>query len=187
MTANIRQVLNYMSVGCYTDAYVLGLEEEIFLISLFGSPSRVQAIQAAILKGDAVYIQETGTIIWDSRQRAKRYTGKMQVWNRRLAPDVAHGVLCAPAVLKPEPDHTGEKVFYGADLEEVQRRFFHAAQQHYSTPLLPEWTAWLWDEMTTEPLPVLGFEQAYLVRFIDQNILEQRLFEYGAPLYRAAG
>jgi len=186
MDSKIMQVLSYMGVGCYTDAYVLGLDEEIYLISLFGSPSRVQAMQAAILKGDTVYIQEAGSISWDSRQRAERFTGKMQAWSRRLAPDVAHSLLCAPAVLKPEPDHTSEgKVFYG-DLEEVQRRFFHAAQQHYSTPLLPEWTAWLWDEMTTEPLPVLGFEQAYLVKFLDQQMLEQRLFEYGAPLYRAA-
>lgn len=188
---DIRQVLDHHGLSCYTDAYVIGPDEEIYLISLFGSSSRVQAVRAAILGSYPVYIQELGNLSWDSRKKAQRFTeGKMQVWNRKLGPDVVHTLALAPAVLSPEPPSgearwLGYKVFYGTEAE-VKEKFFYAAQQHYSTPLLPQWTDWLWEAMTVETLDSLGFAQAYRVNFIDQDVLERRLFEYGAPLYRAA-
>lgn len=187
MHADIKQVLSYHGLACYTDAYVIGQQDEIYLLSLFGSPSRVQAIKAAVISGDSVYCQEVGNLAWDNRRRAHRYTGKMQVLNRKLAPDVAHALLYAPAVLTPEPEDAADcKVFCGTEAE-VKEKFFYAAQKHYATPLLPQWTAWLWEEMAVEPLEVLGFKHAYQVKFIDQSVLERRLFEYGAPLYRAVG
>lgn len=188
---NIRQVMDYHGLGCYTDAYVIGPDGEIYLLSLFGSASRVQAVRAAILNGYPVYIQEIGNLSWHNRRKAQRFAdGKMQVWNRKLGPDVAHALVLAPAVLSPEPPSDdarwlGYKVFYGTAAE-VKEKFFYAAQKHYATPLLPPWTDWLWEEMAVEPLEALGFAQAYQVTFIDQSVLERRLFEYGSPLYRAA-
>jgi hypothetical protein len=55
MNDDIQQVLTG-TFGCYTDGYLLDEGKEIFLISIFGTPSRVKAVGASILIGDHVYV-----------------------------------------------------------------------------------------------------------------------------------
>jgi len=195
MDGQIQQVLSYMGVGCYTDAYILGPKAELYLISLFGTHTRVNAVKALILDGDAVYVQDLESIGWKERrqvQRSKLSSGigsnvliPLKTLNRKLAPEVSHSLIYAFPVLEPESKYeAGCKIIFGSPAE-VRRKFFSAVQNHYSTPLLPEWTDWLWEEMAVEPLAVLGFEEAYRVTFLDEGFLEQRLFEYGSPIYRA--
>lgn len=181
---DIHQVLTG-TVGCYTDGYLIDADEkEIVLISLFGTPSRVTAVRASILVGDSVYVEPCWNTDWQQRQWAKRDKKKpFKSLNRKLAPNVAHSMIYAVNLFKPE-EHS-EKVFFGKDMEEIQRKFFAAAQQYYSTPLLPEWTDWLWQEMQPESLKVLGFDLGYKVCFCNEAQIEIKLFEGGSPIYRA--
>ena len=68
-------------------------------------------------------------------------------------------------------------------MEQIFEKFFYAAQTRYTTPLLPAWTEWLWEQMErTEAINALGFNLAIAIRFIDECDLEERLFETGSPL-----
>lgn len=181
MDKEIKQVMAPASVGCFTDGYLLD-DEEIYLISLFGTPTRVNAIKAAILQGDKLYVQPCWSQDWKQRQWLRKHR-QFTVLNRKLAPHVAHSLLFAPQLLNPE-DSSNQKVFFGASMKAIYRKFFYAAQKYYSTPLLPEWTEWLWEEMEVLSLTAMGFDQAFMVRFCNEEFLEKRLFEYGSPIYR---
>lgn len=179
MRRNIWQV-SAGTVGCYTDGYVLR-DEEVYLISLFGTPTRVNAVKAAILQGNTLEAMPCWSRDWQQRRWFRKHR-QFTVLNRKLAPQVAHSLLYAPPLLNPE-DSSNEKVFFGTSLEEIHRKFFYAAQKYYATPLMEEWTGWLWEEMEVLSLTALGFELAYKAKFCNEGFLEKRLFEYGSPIY----
>lgn len=173
------------TVGCYTDGYLIDEDEkEISLISLFGTPSRVTAVRASILIGDRICVEPCWNMDWQQRQWASR--NKQQPFktiSRKLAPNVAHSLMYADN-LKPD-NQCGQIILFGKDMEEIHRKFFAAAQEQYSTPLLAEWTDWLWEEMQPENLKTLRFALGFKVFFCKEDQIENRLFEIGSPIYRA--
>lgn len=179
---DIKQVVTG-TVGCYTDGYLIDEDGEIFLISLFGTPTRVNAVKASILVGDKVCLQPCWNLDWQQRQWVKRAKQQFTVFNRKLASNVGHSLMYSTE-LKPD-DQSRQKVFFGNNLDEIYQKFFAAAQKHYSTPLLADWTEWLWWEMEPEGLKALGFGLAYKIWFLDEELLEKRLFAVGSPIYRA--
>lgn len=173
------------TVSCYTDGYLIDeVEKEISLISLFGTPSRVTAVRASILVGDRICVEPCWNMDWQQRQWVKRNKSQpFKTFSRKLTPNVAHSLMYADN-LKAD-NQSGQLILFGNDMEEIHRKFFAAAQQQYSTPLLAEWTDWLWEEMQPESLKTFGFELGFKVCFKEEKFLEQRLFEDGSPIYRA--
>lgn len=184
---NIKQVLSLEHVGCYTDRYLIEMIDgdehrgTAYLLSLFGTPARVQAIKAAFLSGNRVYLQDCRADGQPARWSVCKTFSETKAVTRRLAPDVAHCLISAPKYLDPECEYC-HKIVFGNSQEQIFRKFFYAVQKHYATPLLPEWTEWLWREMAPEPLEILGFGRAFLVRFFSEIFLEKRLLEEDAPV-----
>lgn len=185
MTKNIKQVLSPDHVGCFTDRYLIGVDErsnkKIYLISLFGTKTRVDAIKATILNGQVVLIQDCWIDSWSGAFQVLKIQWSYRTITRQLAPGVAHCLIFTPALLVPE-SKSYERVFWGESQDEILKKFFYAAQKYYSTPLLPEWTEWLWEEMMTCELESFGFKLAVAIKFCDQKFLETRLFEAGSPI-----
>ena len=179
MNKAIREVTSIDRVSCWTDRFIT-VDREIRFISLFGSSTRVKTISAIIVKEEVVYLPEC----WTSPtglgfMRSKR---KMKVITRQLARGVTHCLLYVPDYLVPEGEFA-EKIFYGDSMEQILHKFFYAAQKRYSTPFIPAWTEWLWDQMAqTLEINALGFNQVEGIKFLDENDLEERLFEAGSPL-----
>ncbi|MBW1987603.1 MAG: hypothetical protein JRI50_10360 [Deltaproteobacteria bacterium] len=185
MTKNIKQVLSPDHVGCFTDRYLIGVDErsnkKIYLISLFGTKTRVDAVKATILCGQAVFIQNCWTEGWAEHSQVRKTYWQYRTITRQLAPGVAHCLIFTPALLVPE-SKSYERVFWGESQEEILKKFFYAAQKYYSTPLLPEWTEWLWNEMDQIDIEFLGFKLAVGVKFYAESFLETRLFEENSPI-----
>lgn len=185
MDKNIKQVLCPDHVGCYTDRYLIGTDsnskKRIYLISLFGTKTRVDAVKATILNGQAVFIQDCWTKGWTRHFQVLKTQWSYKTITRQLAPGVVHSLIYAPALLVPE-SKSDERIFWGESQDEILKKFFYAAQKYYSTPLLPEWTGWLWEEMMTCELDSFGFNLAVAIKFCDQKFLETRLFEAGSPI-----
>ena len=51
MAINVREVKSLDHFGCWTDRYIV-LNDQIMLLSLFGTATRVNALKAVILKGE---------------------------------------------------------------------------------------------------------------------------------------
>lgn len=179
MNKNVKEVKSIDHVGCWTDRFITD-DDTIYLMSLFGSSTRVNTLKAIILKGEPVYLQDCWT--WKNRSKVQRVHGELKSMTRQLARGVAHCLLYAPDYLLPEGDEP-QKIFSGDSMEQIFEKFFYAAQTRYTTPLLPAWTEWLWEQMDqAEAINALGFNLAIAIRFIDECDLEERLFETGSPL-----
>lgn len=175
----VREVRSIDTVTCGTDGY-LTIDKEIYLISLFGSQTRVNTVRAIILKGETVYLQDLWT--WKNATPVKRADKKLKTVNRQLAPGVAHCLVYAPNYLEAK-EPSEEKIFFGDSDEQLMEKFFQAAQMRYTTPFLPEWRDWLYGQMGKIPnINAMGFNQVLGVKFHDEADLEARLFEAGAPL-----
>lgn len=175
----IREVRSIDTVRCWTDRYIT-VGGEICMISLFGTQTRVNTIRAIILKGEQLYLQDLWT--WKNASPVKRADKQLKAINRQMSPGVAHCLIYAPDYLDPK-EAFGEKIFFGDSVEQVLGKFFFVAQKRYSTPFLPAWTEWLWNEMEhTGNISALGFNEVLGVKFPDEADLEPRLFEAGAPL-----
>ena len=175
----IREVMSIDSVACWTDGYIT-VGQDICMVSLFGSTTRVNTMRAIILKGELVYLQDC----WNYKNAwaVTRVDKKLKAINRQLAHGVAHCVIYAPVLLDPE-EAFGKKIFFGDSVEKVQENFFYVAQKRYSTPFLPAGTQWLLSQMEPiENINALGFNQVLGVRFPEEEDLEARLFEAGSPL-----
>ncbi|MFA5183586.1 MAG: hypothetical protein WC405_19945 [Syntrophales bacterium] len=179
MNEAIREVKSIDSVSCWTNRFI-SVGGEIRFISLFGSSTRVNTIRAIILKGEVVYLQNCWT--GKNRSKVKRSSHQVKCFTRQLARGVNHCLLYTPDYLVPEGEFA-EKIFYGDSIEQIQQKFFYASEKRYSTPLLPTWTEWLWDQMAqAEDIDALGFNLVRSVEFLEENDLEERLFEAGSPL-----
>jgi hypothetical protein len=175
----IREVRSIDTIRCWTDRYIT-VEGKICMISLFGTQTRVNTIRAIILKGETLYLQDLWT--WKNASSVKRADKKLKAISRQLSPGVAHCVIYAPDYLDPK-EAFAEKIFFGDSVEQVMGKFFFVAQKRYSTPFLPAWTDWLWNQMEhTVNINALGFNEVLGVNFPDEADLESRLFEAGAPL-----
>lgn len=175
----VREVRSIDSVGCWTDGYIT-IDKGIFMVSLFGSPARVNAIRAIILKGETVYLQDC----WSFKNAfpVKRADKKLKAINRQLAPGVAHCLIYAPQYLEAK-EASPEKILFGDSEKQILEKFFHVVQKHYSTPFLPAWTDWLLGQMEQMiNINALGFNQVLGLKFPEEEDLEARLFEAGAPL-----
>jgi hypothetical protein len=179
MATKIKEVKSLDHFGCWSDGFIT-LDGWILLLSLFGSSTRVNAIKAVILKGEPVYLQELWT--GENRIQAQRPSHKVQSWTRQLARGTTHCLLFTPDYLSPEGKFH-QKLFYGDSQEQLMEKFFYAAQQRYSTPLMPDWTEWVLGQMLqTQEINALGFNQVMGVQFLEEAELEERLFEAGSPL-----
>jgi hypothetical protein len=181
MERKVKEVRSLEHFGCWTDRYII-VAGEIYLLSLFGSPTRVNAIKAVITKGDPVYLQDC----WTGKRRikAQRPSRAVKSWTRQLAAGVTHSLLYAPDYLAPAGNYP-RKIFYGDSREQVMEKFFYAAQRRYSTPLLPEWSGWLWENMeqvVPADIKSWGCNQVLGCKFLEEANLEARLFEAGSPL-----
>jgi hypothetical protein len=175
----IREVKSLDHFGCWTDRYIM-VQGFIMLLSLFGTTTRVNAVKAVILKGETVYLQDC----WTGKDRitAERSQHSVKTFNRQLAPGLTHSLLYVPDYLAPEGEYF-QKIFYGDSQEQILHKFFYAAQKRYSTPLLPEWSEWLLDQMLpVQEIEFLGFRQAQCLQFLEEENLETCLFEAGSPL-----
>jgi hypothetical protein len=175
----IRKVTSIDAVSCWTDRFIT-VGRELRFISLFGTPTRVKTITAIILKEEVVYLHECSSSPNGlGFVRSKR---KMKAITRQLARGMTHCLLYVPDYLVPEGEFA-EKIFYGDSMDQIHHKFFYAAQKRYSTPFIPAWTEWLWDQMAqTLEINALGFNQVEGIKFLDENDLEERLFEAGSPL-----
>jgi hypothetical protein len=180
MERKVREVKSLDHFGCFTDRYIIR-EGVIILLSMFGTATRVNALKAVILKGDAVDLQDC----WTGKHRSgvvRPPVQQVKTLTRQLAQGVTHCLLYVPDYLEPEGNYP-RKVFYGDSQEQLMEKFFYAAQKRYSTPLLPAWTEWLWDEMAqVEEIDVLGFNKARGVEFLEEEELEALLLDRGSPL-----
>ena len=175
----LRKVTSIDTVSCSTNRFI-AVDRKLRFISLFGTPTRVKTITAIILKEEVVYLHEYGNSPNGlGFVRSKR---KMKAITRQLARGMTHCLLYVPDYLVPEGEFA-EKIFYGDSMEQILHKFFYAAQKRYSTPFIPAWTEWLWDQMAqTLEINALGFNQVEGIKFLDENDLEERLFEAGSPL-----
>jgi hypothetical protein len=179
MDKAIREVRSIDRVSCWTDRFI-AVDRELRFISLFGSSTRVKTITAIILKGEIVYLQQCWT--GENAFAVERSTRGVKAITRQMARGVTHCLLYTPDYLVPEGEFA-EKIFYGDSMEQIYQKFFYAAEKRYSTPFLPDWTEWLWDQMAqTVEINALGFNQVQGIKFLDENDLEERLFEAGSPL-----
>lgn len=181
MKQAIRTVTSIERVSCWTDRFIT-IGREIRLISLFGTSTRVKTLTAIIIKGEAVYLHEC----WRSPGGlgVMRSDRKIKAFTRQLARGVMHCLLFVPDYLVPEGEFA-EKTFYGDSREQLLHKFFYAAQKRYSTPLLPEWSEWLLENMEhigQNEIEALGFDQVLNCKFLEEADLEARLFEAGSPL-----
>lgn len=179
MNAAIREVRSIDTVSCWTDKFIT-VGKEIRFISLFGSSTRVKTVTAIIIKGEIVYLQEC----WSGKNHfgVKRADRQMKALTRQLSRGVTHCLLYTPDYLVPEGEFA-EKIFYGDSIEQIHQKFFYAAEKRYSTPFLPSWTEWLYGQMAqTEEINALGFNQVQGIKFLDEQDLEDRLFDAGSPL-----
>lgn len=179
MDIKVKEVKSLDHFGCWTDGFIT-VEGWIMLLSLFGTATRVNAIKAVILKGEPVYLQD----LWTGKNRiqAKRPSNQVKSWTRQLARGTTHCLLYTPDYLSPEGKFH-QKLFYGISQEQVMEKFFYAAQQRYSTPLTPEWTEWVLEQMPqVQEISSLGFNRVMGVQFLEEAELEERLFEVGSPL-----
>lgn len=175
----IREVRSIDTVGCRTDRYIT-VGREIRFISLFGSSTRVNTIKAIILKGEIVYLQDC----WTGRNHlaVTRANRQLKAMTRQITYGVAHCLLYAPDYLAPEGEFA-EKIFFGDSKEQILEKFYYVAQNRYSTPFMTAWAEWLLRQMEqTEEINALGFNQVLGIKFLEENDLEERLFEAGAPL-----
>jgi len=179
MEINVKEVRSLDHVACWTDRFIT-VQGWICLLSLFGSATRVNTLKAIILKGEPVYLQNCWT--WDERSQVQKPDVQVKTITRQVAPGVTHCLLYMPNYLIPNANGA-QKVFWGDTLEQIFQKFFYVAQARYSTPLLPDWTEWLWDQMLqVQDINALGFDKVVGVQFLEEAELEERLFEAGAPL-----
>jgi len=179
MKPGIREATSIDRVSCWTDRFIT-VDREIRLISLFGSATRVKTLTAILLKGEAVYLHEC----WGSPGGLgfMRSNRKMKALTRQLGRGVAHCLLFTPDYLVPEGEFA-DRLFFGDSLKDILHKFFYAAQKRYSTPFIEAWAEWLWEQMVQAlEISSLGFNRVQGIKFLDEQDLEERLFEAGSPL-----
>ena len=129
--------------SCYTDAFIGDdAEGRLYFVSLFGRPSLVKAVGAAILEGRSVNI---GNMVL---RRPARF--RMHVLTQNLGTGIAHKVIFV------------KDMFSGADVRivigEDKQRAFEFLDSVVSTPLKEEWADTLWQKVF-EPKDLIGFGQ----------------------------
>jgi hypothetical protein len=129
-----------MGITCYTDAYIIGDDDTLHFISLYGRVGVVKAIGAAIIEGRTVYVEETPV------SRPPYYS------LRSITQNLGNGV-CHKALLCPEYfAGRSSRIILGRD----RQRALEFLSGAVSTPLKDDWAGWLWSRVF-EPVSLTGF------------------------------
>jgi len=132
-----------------------------YFLSMFGRPSLIKAVSAAIAQGRYVEIGEL--------EVSKPSFSGIKILTQSLD-GICHKVIYVPEYFQ----NTGRsRIVLGEDLDTA----FDFVENITSTPLKREWKQWLWDEvLEKEKLTCFGsigdieLNQAYLVRLCDTNL-----------------
>jgi hypothetical protein len=180
----IFKVVGIDHVSCFADRLIIEPEKShLHLVSLFGTSARVTAIKAQLLTGQQVLVQRL------DRSRGRKVTrnpaGKYQVFTKRLSPEVLHCLFYEGDLLLPDGKGS-DRIIIGNSRDEVFSRFFRLAQRHYTLPLLPAWTEWLWEQSSPEQLEAVGWQEAWKLGWPQDDDLEAALMnDEDSPLHRS--
>ncbi|MCL4502393.1 MAG: hypothetical protein M1438_11165 [Deltaproteobacteria bacterium] len=178
----IVKIVGFDHVSCFADRLIIEPEKErLHLASLFGTLARVTAIKAQLLTGKQVLIQRL-----DQKRghQVERSQGPYQVLIKRLSPEVLHCLLFRADLFLPKSNGS-DRIIVGNSRDEVLSRFFRLAQQHYTLPLLPAWTEWLWEQCEPEQLEAIGWQEAWTLCWPQDEELEAALMnDEDSPLHQ---
>ncbi len=132
--------VSLLGISCYTDAFIADQDSQIlYFISLFGRPSSVKAVGAAIIDNRDVAV---GNLL------LRRPPWKLRTFTQNLGGGLVHRIIIC------EECFTGDRlrILVGED----KTTAFSFLDSVVSTPLKEEWAESLWKKVF-EPKSLLGF------------------------------
>lgn len=134
-------------VYAYTRGYILDAEGNILWISLFGSSMALKTLAAQLFSGQGADVRKAEG--WRHIVRIQKGSNPLRTLTQVTA-DVASKIVFQPDVFTPWKSVSSDQrriLVFGKTLEEAKTRLFRAVDRLVSTPLSPEWTEWLWDNL----------------------------------------
>lgn len=176
----------------YTDRYVLGTHNELYLLSIYGSTQSVNAILGAAAQHRPLRIQLAGEplarlnpeILQDSQfransqyviaQREQDYSNRRtcQFQSKRLSYGRAHGIWYD--LLVDVNAAASDFIVVGRTRQEAQTRLYQSIDSR-PIPLLPQWNMTLVEMLEGEGFAVELLCHgcfAYLIRYDEPGILD---------------
>lgn len=133
-------------VYAYTRGYILDAEGNILWISLFGGSMALKTLAAQLFGGQGADVRKADG--WRHIVRIQKGSSPLRALTQVTA-DVASKIIFHPDVFTPWKSGSPERriLVFGETIEEAKMRLFRAVDRMVSTPLSPEWTDWLWDNL----------------------------------------
>lgn len=127
-----------IGVDAFTDGYAFDDYHRPYLPSAAGRESNVKAITSAVTCGEGVDIVGLRTV-----SVTKAYGEKYRVLGTKLPSGLIHQVMLSEGFL--ETDGANGKLIYVPEGQDIRTAVYKAVRTGFAVPLVPEWSAWLYD------------------------------------------
>lgn len=132
-----------VDVEAYTDGYAYDRASHLYLLSVAGYEARVKAITSALVSGRQIQI------IGRKRRSVRQdFTRRYRILGTRLGNGLFHQIVLADDFFKSSRE--GDKLLYAGSEEDVPALVYNSVKNDYSTPLVPEWSEWLYGKIRKE-------------------------------------
>lgn len=160
------KTVNYMGNNLYTDKFVQ-LGGFIYMISLFGTPDMVKAVNAAILNKQEVMV--------DGEPLTRVNDVHYAVLQKKVGPGIVHSILFQKDTMVVE-----NIITLAALIEPTPEKFYDILDYKYPTPMLPSMAEALFDRFvinssTRRDLRTYGYDWAVEIELPSQEELEDEV------------
>lgn len=132
-----------IAVEAFTDGYVYDEHGHAYLLSAAGRESSVKAISSAIISGLEVEVMSKPAIAI-----RKRYGESYRVMSGRLPSGILQQLVVSERFF--DGHEYGEELIYVPSGEQPATVVYHTVRGSYPVPLIPEWSAWLYERLVEE-------------------------------------